>query len=149
MGVKISLIDIGGVYLLPLLFGFNLYTARILSLSAALLVGYFLNRYFTFGGVRRGCFYRQMAGHFSVHLCGGAINFGIYSLIIHVGHEHLSKGPVLHFLPIFALWMGGVIGLCFNFFVSKNLVFRPHRTGETETSGDSSLFAATPSENKG
>ena len=38
--------------------------------------GYLLNRYFTFGGNERGCFYRQMAGHFGVHLTGGMINYG-------------------------------------------------------------------------
>ena len=74
VGMKISLIDIGGVYLLPWLFGMSLYGARIVSLSTALLVGYLLNRHFTFAHVRQpGRFYRQLAGHFGVHLLGGEL----------------------------------------------------------------------------
>lgn len=148
VGIKISVIDIGGVYLLPLFFGLNLYAARILSLSSALLVGYVLNRYFTFGGVRRGCFYRQMAGHLGVHLCGGALNFGIYSLIVRVGHDHLDRGPLLGLLPFFALWIGGLTGMTFNFFVSKNFVFRarPDDAAEDPPGG---LFARARTEQEG
>lgn len=62
VGVKISITDAGGVYLLPWLFSINLYTVRIISLAAANMAGYLLNRYFTFGHGQRGCFYRQMTG---------------------------------------------------------------------------------------
>ena len=104
VGIKISAIDAGLVYLLPWLFSINLYMARILSLGTAIMVGYLLHRYFTFGGIHRGCFYRQMAGHFGVHLTGGLINYGIFSLIIVVGHNLLEPGILLPFPPLLALW---------------------------------------------
>lgn len=123
VGVKISIIDAGGVYLLPWLFSMNLYTARIISLAAAIMVGYLLNRYFTFGHGQRGCFYRQMAGHFGVHATGGLINYSVFSGVIALGHSHLTQPHALALLPLFAVWIGGMIGLVFNFFVSSHLVF--------------------------
>lgn len=123
VGMKISAIDAGGVYLLPFLFGINLYAARVISLTTAILVGYLLNRYFTFGGHQKGCFYRQMAGHFGVHLTGGLANYAIFSGIVTLGHALLEKGLALTLLPLFALWAGGVFGMSFNFFFSKKLVF--------------------------
>jgi putative flippase GtrA len=123
VGVKISLIDAGGVYLLPWLFGMNLYAARVVSLGSAIFIGYLLNRYFTFGGNERGCFYRQMAGHFGVHLTGGLINYGVFSLVITVGHALLKQPLALTLLPLVGIWVGGMVGLGFNFILSKRLVF--------------------------
>jgi putative flippase GtrA len=102
----------------------NLYMARVISLGTAVMVGYLLHRYFTFGGIHQGCFYRQMAGHFGVHLSGGLINYGIFSLIIVIGHNILDRGLLLNFLPLIAIWIGGLVGLSFNFFFSKKLVFQ-------------------------
>lgn len=124
VGVKISLIDAGGVYLLPWLFGMHLYPARAISLSAALLVGYLLNRYFTFKAVRRGGFFRQMAGHFSVHLLGGLLNFAVFAAAIEVGHNLIDHPLERTLLPLGALWAGGIVGLVFNFFFSRKFVFR-------------------------
>lgn len=124
VGTKISLIDAGGVYLLPWLFGINLYLARAVSLGAALFVGYLLNRYFTFRRCRRGGFFRQMAGHYAVHLSGGLLNYGVFVLIVDHGQGIFGETlpPVL--LPLLGLWIGGVVGLVFNFFFSRMFVFR-------------------------
>ncbi len=127
VGVKISGIDAALVYLLPWLFGMNLYFARVISLSLANLAGYLLNRYFTFGKHQMGCFYRQMAGHFGIHLMGGLINYGIFSLLVTLGHHYLSKGLALTLLPLFALWVGGLFGLGFNFFFSQKFVFHSRK----------------------
>lgn len=123
VGVKISGIDAVLVYLLPWFFGINLYFARVISLTAANTAGYLLNRYFTFGKHRMGCFYRQMAGHFGIHFMGGLINYGIFSLLVTLGHHYLPKGLALTLLPLFALWVGGLVGLTFNFFFSQKYVF--------------------------
>lgn len=123
VGIKISGIDAGLVYLLHWVFGSNLYAARVVSLGSAILVGYLLNRYFTFGGNQRGCFYRQMAGHFGVHLTGGLINYGVFSLVVTIGHHTLANQLALRLLPLLGIWLGGVVGLSFNFFLSKKLVF--------------------------
>lgn len=123
VGVKISLIDAGLLYLLPFALGINLYIARIISLGTAIMAGYLLNRYFTFGGNQRGCFYRQMAGHFGVHLTGGVINYGVFSLVVLLGHKLASEGLLLTLLPLIGLWIGGVVGLLFNFILSRRFVF--------------------------
>jgi putative flippase GtrA len=124
VGVKVSLIDAGLLYLLSYVFGLNLYLSRVISLGASIAAGYLLNRYFTFGGNERGCFYRQMAGHFGVHISGGLINYGVFSLIVAIGHKLLLQGLTLTLLPLFALWVGGMIGLLFNFVCSKRFVFQ-------------------------
>lgn len=128
VGVKISAIDAGGVYLLPWLLGMNLYLARVISLGCAIFVGYLLNRYFTFGGNERGCFYRQMAGHFGVHLTGGMINYGVFSGIVTLGHAFLSHKLALSLVPLAGIWIGGMVGLTFNFILSKRLVFHTRST---------------------
>jgi putative flippase GtrA len=127
VGVKISLIDAGLLYLLHHFVDVNLYVARIISLGTAIMAGYLLNRYFTFGGNERGCFYRQMAGHFGVHLTGGVINYGIFTAIVFLGHLTIERAILLTLLPLVGLISGGVIGLTFNFIFSKKLVFRSRR----------------------
>ena len=124
VGVKISLIDAGLLYLLPFWFSINLYSARVISLGTAIIVGYLLNRYFTFGGNERGCFYRQMAGHVSVHLTGGLINYGTFSLVIFIGHSLSVNKLLMTLLPLLGIWIGGIVGLIFNFIFSKRFVFQ-------------------------
>ena len=124
VGAKVSVIDAAGVYLLPFLFGMNLYVARLISLSGAILVGYLLNRYFTFGNHHRGPFFRQMAGHVGVFVMGGLINYGVFTMLVRFGHQTLESAVHLSLLPLFALWAGGLVGMSFNFVFSKLFVFR-------------------------
>jgi len=123
VGVKVSAIDAGLLYLLHWPFGINIYLSRVVSLGTAILAGYLLNRYFTFGGPQRGCFYRQMAGHFGVHLTGGLINYGVFSAVVTIGHAIVTDKLLYSLLPLAGIWMGGVVGLLFNFVLSKKLVF--------------------------
>ena len=132
VGVKISLIDAGLVYALPYLLGMNLYLSRVISLGTAIMAGYLLNRYFTFGGDERGCFYRQMAGHFGVHLTGGMINYGVFSGVVALGYLLSTNRIWLAVLPLLGLWVGGMVGLSFNFIFSRKLVFR-QGMGDTGT----------------
>ena len=133
VGVKVSFIDAGLLYLLHFYFELNLYFSRFVSLGAAIAAGYLLNRYFTFGGDQRGCFYRQMAGHFGVHLTGGLINYGVFSLVVTIGHKLPLSGIWLTLLPLTALVIGGIIGLLFNFACSKRFVFQT-RVNDAEAS---------------
>jgi putative flippase GtrA len=127
VAVKVSLIDAGILYLLTYLFGINVYYARVVSLGSAISAGYLLHRYFTFGGFQRGSFYRQMAGHFSVHLTGGTINYLVFSALVTLGHRAIENKVLLSFLPLVCLWIGGVAGLTFNFIFSKTFVFRSRK----------------------
>lgn len=132
VGIKISLMDAGILYSLHHFLDVNLYLSRVFSLGSSIMAGYLLNRYFTFGGNERGCFYRQMAGHFGVHLTGGVLNYGVFSAIVAVGHSFLHPGVLMTAWPLVALWIGGLVGLSFNFILSKRLVFR-HLVGNAET----------------
>jgi len=124
VGAKISAIDIGGVYLLPWLIGVNIYYARIISLTSALLVGYLLNRYFTFGRIEKGSFFRQLAGHLGVHIMGGVINYALFSLVVTFGLIWVEDSFWRHWMPLVGLLSGGVVGMTFNFIMSKQLVFK-------------------------
>lgn len=131
VGAKISLIDIGGLYLLHVLLGMNLYAARVLSLGSAILVGYLLNRYFTFDHEQRGGFYRQMAGHFGVHATGGLINYGVFTLVLLVTKRLHPEWAGSLWLPLVAVVAGGVVGLLFNFAASRRFVFKRRERSET------------------
>ena len=124
VGMKVSSIDIGGLYLLHRVLEMNLYLSRVASLGAAILAGYLLNRYFTFARGQRGCFYRQMAGHVGVHLTGGLINFGVFSAVMLLAAQ--AGTATRAWMPLFAIVVGGMVGLLFNFTVSRRFVF-PHR----------------------
>jgi putative flippase GtrA len=123
VGVTISGVDAGGLYLL-MAAGLDPYLGRVFSYTAAMAAGYFLNRYFTFHHRETArALWHSLLRHFSVHSVGGAINFGVFSLVLlsapHFGREVAASSLV----PLFGVWLGGMAGLCFNFFFSRRLVF--------------------------
>lgn len=123
VGVAISFIDVGLLYLLNAL-GMNIYLARIPSFLAAMAVGYVLNRYFTFHHLETGrALWHSLLRHFSVHSVGGAINYGIFTATLLIGQQLGGQASASGTLPFVAVWVGGVCGLCFNFFFSKKVVF--------------------------
>lgn len=147
VGAKMSVIDAGGVYLLHFIFGFNLYLARFCSLGAAIAFGYLLNRYFTFSHAQRGPFFRQMAGHFGVFIFGGLLNYGVFSGVVHIGHQILQTTLALTLLPLIAVWIGGLFGMLFNFTFSKILVFRhgiPHRAPPPRGKSTGTMSSVVP-----
>ena len=123
VGFTISLIDIGLLYLLNAL-GLNIYFARIPSFFASMTAGYILNRYFTFHHLETGrALWHSLVRHYSVHGVGGAINYGVFSVTLIVGQMLGGQASASGTLPFIAVWVGGVFGMCFNFFFSKKLVF--------------------------
>jgi len=123
VGTSISAVDAGGLYLLMLL-GINVYLGRVFSYTAAMTVGYILNRYFTFHHLETGrALWHSLLRHFSVHSIGGLLNFGVFSLILLLAQGAGSRVDAAALLPLFAVWAGGIVGLCCNFFLSKHLVF--------------------------
>lgn len=124
VGMTIAMIDAGLVYLLKGLPGLNVYTARVFSYTAAMATGYVLNRYFTFHHVERGrVLIDQLLRFFSVHSVGGLLNFGVFSLVVFLG----ERADLTRFwdsvLPLLGVWIGGIVGMCFNFLFSRKLVF--------------------------
>jgi putative flippase GtrA len=124
VGLAMAVVDISLLYLLKDQNGFNSYTARLLSYSAGLMVGYVLNRNFTFHHVDSD---RHVVDEFarflSVHLTGGLLNLGIYSLVMLLA-EGADLSRFWHaVMPLLGVWLGGVVGMCFNFLLSRRLVF--------------------------
>lgn len=89
-----------------------------------MLLGYFLNRYFTFHQFETGrALWHSLLRHFAVHSMGGLINIGVYVLVLEFGKT--VGGPIgaSPALPILGVWIGGIVGLCFNYFFSQKMVF--------------------------
>ncbi|MEM1223360.1 MAG: GtrA family protein [Verrucomicrobiota bacterium] len=123
VGVTISLIDAGGLYILMSL-GINAYIARIFSYTASMTAGYLLNRYITFHHLETGrALWHSLVRHYSVHSVGGALNFTVFSMILLLGQNMGGQIAASATLPLVGVWIGGMFGLCFNFFFSKKLVF--------------------------
>lgn len=123
VGVTISIIDVAVLYLLIAL-GLNTYLARIPSYFAAMTVGYILNRYFTFHHLETGRkLWHSLLRHYSVHSIGGFFNYGVYLVVLVAGQKLGGQLHASASLPFVAVWIGGLVGLCFNFVFSKKLVF--------------------------
>tara|TARA_Y100001933_G_scaffold50415_1_gene49290 strand:+ start:5332 stop:5775 length:444 start_codon:yes stop_codon:yes gene_type:complete len=124
VGGTIALIDAGLLYLLKDLPGFNAYIARLFSYTAAMSAGYVLNRYFTFHHIEKGrALLDELVRFFSVHALGGVLNFGVFALVVYFG----EKAELTRFwsavVPLIGVWLGGVVGMTFNFLFSSRLVF--------------------------
>lgn len=124
VGGTISLIDAGVLYLLKDAPGFNVYLARIVSYAAAMTAGYLLNRYFTFHHLDRvRLLWQELLRFFSVFAAGGLVNYAVFSLIVTWGaHLDLTRFEQA-VLPLVAIWVGGLFGMSFNYFMSHKLVF--------------------------
>lgn len=123
VGSTVSLIDIGLLYLLNAL-GLNIYLARVPSFLTAMSVGYLLNRYFTFHHLETGrALWHSLLRHYSVHGVGGAINYGVFSATLVIGQFLGGQASASGTLPFVAVWVGGMFGMCFNFFFSRRMVF--------------------------
>lgn len=133
VGAKVSVIDIGGTYLLPWLLDMSVYVARVISLGSAILAGYLLNRYFTFMRDQRGGFYRQMAGHVGVHVTGGLINYALFSGVMLLAAILDPNSGDRLLLPLLAIFIGGLVGMLFNYLASRHLVFTRRETPGTSS----------------
>jgi putative flippase GtrA len=123
VGAAVSIIDAGVLYL-GLAFGLHAYLARLISLPCSMVFGYFLNRYFTFHHFETGrALWHSLLRHFAVHSLGGVINIGVYALVLEIGQGMGGQIAASATLPIIGVWIGGVVGLCFNYFFSQKLVF--------------------------
>lgn len=123
VGLTISIIDIVVLYLF-LKLEINIFIGRTISLSSSMLVGYFLNRYFTFHHIEIGrALWHSIIRHFSVHSIGGFLNMGVFFLTLALIENLNSIGLSNSFYPLLAVVAGGISGLSFNFFFSKKIVF--------------------------
>lgn len=123
VGATISLVDVGVLYL-ALGLGLHPFPARLISLPCSMVVGYFLNRYFTFHHFETGrALWHSLLRHFAVHSVGGVINVGVYALVLELGKTMGGQIGTSPTLPILGVWIGGIVGLSFNYFFSHKMVF--------------------------
>lgn len=112
------------LYLLKDLPVFNVYSARVVSYFAAMCAGYLLNRHFTFHHLERGRVLRdELVRFFSVHALGGLLNFAVFSLIVTLADRYAASGTLALLAPLAGVWIGGLIGMSFNFLMSRKHVF--------------------------
>lgn len=112
------------LYLLKDAPGFNVYLARVVSYAAAMTAGYLLNRYFTFHHLDRvRVLWHELLRFFSVFAAGGMVNYAVFSLVVTLGSGLDLTRFQAAILPLVAIWIGGLVGMSFNFFMSHKLVF--------------------------
>lgn len=123
VGATISVIDVVVLYLL-LSLELNEYLSRTISLSMSMAAGYTLNRYFTFHHLETGrALWHSLLRHYSGHSIGGMINMAVFAVVLIVGQAMGGEVEASAALPLLGVWIGGMAGMTFNFFFSKNLVF--------------------------
>jgi putative flippase GtrA len=102
------------------LVGLDRYSGRIVSFLAAATFTWWGNRYFTFSDRRAHGFSgatREWARFILANAVGGLVNVGLYATIVRFAPPPLNN-------PFLALPFGVAAGLTFNFFFSRQLVFR-------------------------
>jgi putative flippase GtrA len=95
------------------------YWGRLGSFAIAVVVTWACNRSFTFAdrrsGLSRG---REFRRYFGAMLAGGAVNYGVYALVVLL----LGGGGLVPFL---ALAAGSLAGMAVNLTLANFVVFRP------------------------
>jgi putative flippase GtrA len=100
--------------------GANLYWSRVASFLCAATFTWALNRAYTFPNARASAAARQWARFLTANALGGLVNYGIYAWLV-------SASPRFAAVPVAAVAVGSLSGLCFNFVASRSLVFHAER----------------------
>lgn len=118
-------IDIGVLYTLHGAFESNVYLARVVSYTASMTAGYFLNRRYTFHDHRRSHSTPiEIMRYYAVFAGGGLVNYAVFSAVVAIGTA-AGAGPDTRFwLPLLGVWLGGIAGMIVNYGFSHKLVFR-------------------------
>ena len=98
---------------------------RVVSFLAAVFVTWQINRRITFSSVAAtGSLWRQWWRYLGTMLLGGAVNLGVYGLIMLLAPAGAAASPVRSSLPLLALACGSLAGMAFNFVGAKLFVFK-------------------------
>jgi putative flippase GtrA len=97
-------------------FGLNVYGARLVSFTASVTSTWWLNRRWTFTPLPSGSKSNEYVRYLGVNGLGFIVNFSVYALCI-------ETSQIMAVEPIFALAMGSISGLLFNYFGSRRFVF--------------------------
>lgn len=129
VGVSLSLVDAAGLYFFCGVVGLGLLTARMLSMSATLVLGYVLNRQITFRDRSGHWSGRQFLRHVSVNACGATLNFAIYSAIIAIKR----LGPLTQAdLAVCGVAFGAVSAMLLNYALNLRFVYSRQHAAEDD-----------------
>ena len=120
VGAAGFVVDESVLAVLTKLFGMDPFSARIVSILAAMTFTWWGNRNITFHehaaeGLAGGA--REWLRFVAANAVGAVINYGTYALLVRFAPPPLSNAFV-------AVAVGVAVGLLFNFALSKRLVFR-------------------------
>ena len=119
-------VDAGGLWLMLNLVQAPYFIARPVSWFFAATFTWTGNRYFTFRATRaRGLF--GAAGEWGRFLAANAIG-GSFNVGISIALRHWGPAPLNN--PYIAMMCGVLVGLVFNFTLSRKVVFRGSRTDD-------------------
>jgi putative flippase GtrA len=122
VGVAGFLIDVAVLYMALALLGTGPYTGRALSYLVAASSTWYLNRRVTFADSRSTAPGPEWLKFVFFNVGGGSLNYATYAAWLHyAGSSSLA--------PAWGVALGSLAGLCLNFTLSRQLVFRrPGRT---------------------
>lgn len=95
----------------------NLYIAGSCGFLVAVSVNWALNRFWTFRSVQHAAAHIQWAKFLAANALGFIFNRGTFFLLIHFF-------PLVAAHPVIGIASGSIVGLGFNYALSKRLVFR-------------------------
>jgi putative flippase GtrA len=96
--------------------GWGVYSARLVSGTAAILSTWFLNRQWTFRDRASDNKIRESSTYLVINCCGAAINFSVYGIGVYLSSTLLEY-------PVLAAAMGAITAMLFNFTASKRYAF--------------------------
>ncbi len=115
------LVDAGILTILHSVFEFSLLHARLCSFAAAVTVTWYLNRQHTFFDRKDTRVVHEWGRYAVVNSIGALLNLGIFLWLVY-------RFTALASWPIIPLAIAASIALVFNFFASRHLVFRHHKS---------------------
>lgn len=126
IGSVALVIDLVVLWIALNLFGFGLYSGRLISYFFAATCTWWLNRNFTFRHVGADSALHQWVKFLAANALGGAVNYATYAAFVAwvPSLVPISLKPFIFALPFVATMTGSIVGLALNFISSKYLVFR-------------------------
>jgi len=97
-------------------FNFGHYIGRLISFSFAVVVTWYLNRYFTFRQHSSPDWKSEVRRYIYIQVIGSMINLAVYSALIMIN-------TTLAAYPVIPLFFGASVALVFNFMGSRRFVF--------------------------
>ncbi len=101
---------------LVVLLGINIYLARLISFTLAVLATWRLNREYAFSGSASADRAREYGRYFLVQTFGAIVNLAVFAILVTVYES-------LHAWPVIPLAAGAAVALLFNFVASRAFVF--------------------------